>query len=735
MKVKSIRTVELDNSEPVYDVINAGSDHNFLIKGNTCNLISHNCSHGTFSKSDKDFYYIPEGGKVVIDYGSTAAHALGMQVFVGFLDECNFSKAGIKDVNKAKRDMKDTYNTISARVKGTFRKNGEVLGKIFAISSKRSDSDFMEAYVKEQLEAGAGDHMYVDDKPQWEVLPPSMFSEEKFYIAVGDRHKRGFVVPDNQTFPEALQELRDQGYKLLTPPIDMRSDFIADFDIALRDLAGMSVPGALSFITQEAISRCISKRQNCFYSDVLQIGTKDNLTIEEFFHVEHIKSYMYNPMYIHLDLSLNTDRTGISGSCISGRRDVGNSISGTVSQPIFTHLFSVALEAPRGDKIPYQKILEFICWLRKVGFRIELISRDQFQSEYLAELLESQGFKTSKISLDRTPDGYTALRSILLEERVDMVDCKLLQDELIHLQRDSVTGRIDHPVGGCFTGDTKIRLVDGRSLTILELLSEHEYRNNWVYTFNEDTQTIEPKRIKRIFQTKITADLIKVTLDNGQSIVCTPDHRFMLRDGSYAEIQDLTPGTSLMPLYTKLADKGLSGYRMYYEPMEDRWHYEHRKFCRCKKLLKGWAVHHCNYNKLDNCPDNLQHIPKYKHTQIHNNHTLDYEKVSIGKNHKIVSIERIHSPSRVYDLTIEDNPNFALDAGVFVHNSKDVADSFAGSIWSAMLDNPGVKVPIKSISSVISSVNGISSTINSKNNLGSAFSKLYNNNNNKYRKR
>lgn len=890
------------------------------------------CSHGTFSKSDKDFYYIPEGGKVVIDYGSTAAHALGMQVFVGFLDECNFSKAGVKDVNKAKRDMKDTYNTISARVKGTFRKNGEVMGKIFAISSKRSDSDFMEAYVHEQLEAGAGDHMYVDDKPQWEVLPPSMFSEEKFYIAVGDRHKRGFVVPDNQTFPEALQELRDQGYKLLTPPIDMKSDFIADFDIALRDLAGMSVPGALSFITQEAISRCISNRQNCFYTDVLQIGTKDNLTIEEFCHVEHIKSYMFNPVYIHLDLSLNTDRTGISGSCVSGRRDVGNSVSGTVSQPIFTHLFSVALEAPRGDKIPYQKILEFICWLRKVGFRIELISRDQFQSEYLAELLESQGFKTSKISLDRTPDGYMALRSILLEERVDMVDCKLLQDELIHLQRDSVTGRIDHPVGGCFTGDTKIRLVDGRSLTILELLSEHEYRNNWVYTFNEDTQTIEPKRIKRIFQTKITADLIKVTLDNGQSIVCTPDHRFMLRDGSYAEIQDLTPGTSLMPLYTKLADKGLSGYRMYYEPMEDRWHYEHRKFCRCKKLVKGWVVHHCNYNKLDNCPDNLQHIPKYKHTQIHNNHTLDYKKVSrslkswyksirgtntererserckagtisslkaigcykdterqrieriraieskyhvcwdmlsanernkygsmysrsidpsicervsaslrqrhsegrfknaeaaisnrvwytdgeanlyikadeappdgfyrgrtisaeaklhmaqaranqseqerermrklhsidtsnriwitngstdkyilststipagfyrgrskVGKNHKIVSIERIHNPSRVYDLTIEDNPNFALDAGVFVHNSKDVADSFAGSIWSAMLDNPGVKVPIKSVSSVISSVNGISSTINSKNNLGSAFSKLYNNN--KYRKR
>ena len=100
-------------------------------------------AHGTFSKSDRDFYYIPEGGNIIIDYGSDASHGLGQQVFVGFMDECNFSKAGIKDVNKAKTHMKETYNTISARVKGTFKHGGEVFGKLFAVSSKRSDSDFM----------------------------------------------------------------------------------------------------------------------------------------------------------------------------------------------------------------------------------------------------------------------------------------------------------------------------------------------------------------------------------------------------------------------------------------------------------------------------------------------------------------------------------------------------------------------------------------------------------------
>lgn len=407
-------------------------------------------AHGTFSKSDRDFYYIPEGGNIIIDYGSDASHGLGQQVFVGFMDECNFSKAGIKDVNKAKTHMKETYNTISARVKGTFKHGGEVFGKLFAVSSKRSDSDFMEAYVHEQLDAGAGEHMLITDAPQWEVLPPDTFAKEKFYIAVGDRHHRGFVISDNQCFPEALEELRQQGYKILTPPVDMKSDFLADFEIALRDLAGIANIGALSFITQESLTNCIDiNRRNPFYTDVLQIGVHDAYSIEEFFHDEVIPLELKQvQIYIHLDLSLSGDRTGISGCGITGRKDVDSKDGNTVSLPCITHMFSVAIQAPRGDKISYSKILAFICWLRNKGYDIEVVSRDQYQSEYIGQQLEQEGFSSPKISLDRTPDGYIALRDILQDNRISMLDNRLLQDELVHLQRDSVTGKVDHPVGG-----------------------------------------------------------------------------------------------------------------------------------------------------------------------------------------------------------------------------------------------------------------------------------------------
>jgi len=408
--------------------------------------------HGTFSKSERNFYYIPEGGKVVIDYGSDAAHGLGKQVFVGFMDELNFARAGIKDVNKAKEHMQDLYNTIADRVKGTFRMEGEVYGKIFAVSSKRSDSDFMEMYIQNQLQAGAGDHIYVSDAPQWEVLPPSMFRKEKFYIAVGDRYKKGFVVSDTvASNKESLDKLESEGYKLLTPPIDMKSQFLADFDIALRDLAGISVPGALSFITQMQVSQCIGVRQNPFLVEILEIGTDDRLTIEEFFDINKIdKKYFSMKHFIHLDLSLSGDKTGISDVCISGRKDVKDKDGKVVSMPSFTHIFSVSLKAPRGSQIPFDKITTFLVWLRKQGINIyDGISRDQYQSEYIAQLLEAKGLgKVPKISLDRTPDGYMAFRSVLSEKRIDMLDVEQLQNELIHLQRDSFSGKVDHPVGG-----------------------------------------------------------------------------------------------------------------------------------------------------------------------------------------------------------------------------------------------------------------------------------------------
>lgn len=53
-----------------------------------------------------------------------------------------------------------------------------------------------------------------------------------------------------------------------------------------------------------------------------------------------------------------------------------------------------------------------------------------------------------------------------------------------------------------------------------------------------------------------------------------------------------------------------------------------------------------------------------------------------NKNHRVMSVTHVHleEPVEVYDLTVPVNGNFALATGVFVHNSKDLADAIAGVV-------------------------------------------------------
>lgn len=863
--------------------------------------------HGKFSRSDRKFYYIPEGDNIDIIAVSDASQALGMQSWAVMMDETNFAKAGVKDINKAKAHMKALYDTVNARISGTFRIGGEVYGKLIAASSKNTDSDFLSDHIEKQLNSG-NTHLYLVDEPQWKILPKSMFSDDRFYFTVGDRYKRGFVVPKENEDEAHLQEYREQGYQVIEAPAELRNNFLADYDISLRDIAGISVVGSMGFITQEAITPVVSQdRKNPFFTDTIQIGSKDNATIQQYFHMEVVPSNLKSCyMSIHLDLAEVNDRQGIVGSCVDGSKIVEDINGRKLSLPFFREVFAVGIEAPRGDRMSFQKVINFLVWLRRSGFNIGVVSTDQFQSSYVREMLSQQGFNTKKISVDRSEEPYIGLKNVIYDQRIELVKNQLQEDELVNLQR--INNRIDHPSDGCFTEDTLISLVDGRQLSISDLFLEQSYRTNWVYTFNEETHRIEPKRIRKVFQTKITCDIVRVTLDNGQTIECTPEHKFMLRDGSYEMIMNLCSGDSLMPLYTKYPKYSDFQYRMYYEPFEDCWHFEHRQFCRNATRKKGTVIHHKNYNKHDNCPSNLVELSKSEHKMIHNNSTLDYSKVSKsvseyfcriegtevdedrrrkisddvkhhndlyyperrkliiqreedrkqrieeiektynvdwnklsnsdknrygmlytnglspestkeryrlahmkksveseerrkkscteaikrrrwytngkstiyldiddivpegyypgrtlsdnffngvknrhpiseatkqkhredtssriwitngsvdkyisnqseipegfwrgrskkGKNHKIVSIEYIHRPCRVFDLEIEDNHNFALAAGVFVHNSKDISDGLCGSIWNLVEDQVLPQPKPKSVASVIASVN------------------------------
>jgi intein/homing endonuclease len=57
------------------------------------------------------------------------------------------------------------------------------------------------------------------------------------------------------------------------------------------------------------------------------------------------------------------------------------------------------------------------------------------------------------------------------------------------------------------------------------------------------------------------------------------------------------------------------------------------------------------------------------------------------KNHRVVSVCRLDEWADVYDLSVEEHSNFALDAGAFVHNSTELLDYMQGKYHNA------IKVP------------------------------------------
>ncbi len=123
--------------------------------------------------------------------------------------------------------------------------------------------------------------------------------------------------------------------------------------------------------------------------------------------------------------------------------------------------------------------------------------------------------------------------------------------------------------GGCFSGDTKVALTDGRNLSFHELVAEHEKGiKHYCYTI-EENGSVGIREIVNPRVTKKDATVIEVVLDNGESIVCTPDHKFMLRSGSYKRADRLTRHDSLMPFTRKYSRIGgkitIDGYEMVFD--------------------------------------------------------------------------------------------------------------------------------------------------------------------------
>ena len=199
--------------------------------------------------------------------------------------------------------------------------------------------------------------------------------------------------------------------------------------------------------------------------------------------------------------------------------------------------------------------------------------------------------------------------------------------------------------GGCFSAETQLALADGRHLSFAELVREQAAgKEHFGYTIRRDGQIgIAPLIHAR--RTKQHAEVIRVILDTGEAITCTPDHQFMLRDGSYKAATDLAPDDSLMPLYRKLSDRA----EFIWDPRLETW--------LSAQTLPGTLT------------EPSSSIVPSRRGVVGARHAVPSPTAHAPYNHRIVRIERVHERIDVYDVEVPGTHNFALASGVFVHNS------------------------------------------------------------------
>lgn len=98
---------------------------------------------------------------------------------------------------------------------------------------------------------------------------------------------------------------------------------------------------------------------------------------------------------------------------------------------------------------------------------------------------------------------------------------------------------------GCFTGETKLLLPDGRKVSFLELLEKKE--EVLVNSFDFQKQELVKARGYDVRCTKEVTELVEVELENGETARCTPDHWFLTQSAGYVEACNLKVGAKFIP--------------------------------------------------------------------------------------------------------------------------------------------------------------------------------------------
>lgn len=492
-------------------------------------------AHGEM-RGTTNLKYYPEKHIELIT-ASSNNQIIGRALFCNFTDEVNF--ALVQDPDKQKRRMMKMITQIDARMKSRFMRGTYLPTLNIIASSKDSEQSFLEAYIKNKRDNESKNTLIVDE-PQW-VVDSRKDTPEKFWVAVGNSTLAN-ELPVHLS-DEELREYKERGYDMWQVPIGYLDTFQLNLDEAICSIIGIATASTLRYISGAKLMNAKSNEyENPFIKDVIEVGTDDTLQYSHFFDLTKLNpDDMERPLFIHLDMSSSKDKTGIAGVWITGKEVTNASMTlpEETDNPNGTELlntqnsieaaslsyklaFSVSIKAPQGGQIAFAKHEIFINWLREQGFDIKKISADTYQSTTTLQALNTDGFETEIVSVDRLAVvnhktkvclPYHYLRAAIYERRIKIYQqCELLTKELLELERES-DGRINHPDDGKHGSKDQADAVCGALFLASKYATTYaqeygEQISNSVEVSSEAVMT--PKQVRKQMVTNFEEELNKI---------------------------------------------------------------------------------------------------------------------------------------------------------------------------------------------------------------------------------
>jgi len=162
-----------------------------------------------------------------------------------------------------------------------------------------------------------------------------------------------------------------------------------------------------------------------------------------------LDSDVTTPRFVHIDLSKSKDRCGIVMLRVDRMVEIELEQGVFERVPYFVAELAVSIQPSQAKELDIAAVRNWVVQLQAThNVPLYMVSYDGFNSAESVQALKKIGIRSEVVSMDRSDEAYQQVKRGLYQDRLEIPDNDILVKELVQLDRDEKSGKVDHPPKG-----------------------------------------------------------------------------------------------------------------------------------------------------------------------------------------------------------------------------------------------------------------------------------------------